>query len=197
LKSETRDKLENFWYYYKTYVLIGIGAVLLVLLGFCSLGSNAPEPDLNIALITDEYLLIDQEQLETAFADNMPVDTNQDGIKVAYLNALIGLDTNPSGRQVVDMEAAVGPSKLMILDESALQAYANENFVMDLRGHVDDSLLPGEGPVFALPIRAGSFLADYIQTDGLYICVKSERPNDGDAVAREYENAFAILKMIV
>ena len=46
-----KAKLENFWYYYKWYVLGGL-LVLLLALNFILQKKEAPEPDCQIALVT-------------------------------------------------------------------------------------------------------------------------------------------------
>lgn len=139
-----KEKLENFWYYYKWYVLAGVLAVIML---FVTIGSCAEKEDYDVTVLymTHSYVDIDGEMdpLLSEFAD----DHNGDG-KVNTRIIPISYGTTHKESQSAGAtraaQLATGEFVLFLLDEQNYTELKDNGFLMDISHLGESSRLDGD-----------------------------------------------------
>ena len=100
------SKIENFWFYYKKHLLIGL-AVLAVILYLGAQDAKAPEADYHIGIVRAQALppetLTQLEQAVTAAGE----DQNGDGVILVKLHSYNVDLRDPSGEKASEYIAAL------------------------------------------------------------------------------------------
>jgi hypothetical protein len=146
-----KSKWENFWYYYKWYVIAGVFILFVVLFtvyDFCS----KEKPDYEIGLITRENYSSDvTDALETQFA-KYGTDLNGDGRIIVHVNQYIAGDGETSsgiddpnvkmaGYVKITSDLSNGASMIFITDDAS---FAMEQEEFNMFSYLDGST-PAEG----------------------------------------------------
>ena len=151
-------KLENFWFYYKKHLLIGLAVLLSA--GYLAIqNSGALEPDYHIGLIS------------TAPRSDTQLAVLTDGF------AASGFDRNGDGQVLVQLHTYF----VDLADDSPNAGVTNADKVAaldaDLIGSISGIFLT-EDPQTLMSITAGIFTdAPVPFGDGLYLCIRSDAPD--------------------
>ena len=139
-----KEKLENFWYYYKWYVLAGLLAVimLVVAIGSCS---SKEDYDVTVLYMTHSYVDIDGEMdpLLSEYAD----DVNNDGkVNTRVIPISYGTTYNESQSAGATRAAqlATGEFVLFLMDEQNYKELRDNGFLMDISHLGKSSKLEGD-----------------------------------------------------
>ncbi len=128
IKAATpRDKWQNFWYYHKWHVLIGIVVVLLAAF-FIRDALSVVHPDYEIALVTQNTYSEDAiNELEAQMAQS-GVDLNSDGKVVVQVDPYVissdaagGMNAQMAGVVKLDADLAAGTSMIFMTDDASFQ----------------------------------------------------------------------------
>lgn len=153
------DKLRNFWYYYKTHLLIAL-AVVLVAGYFTVQRIMTPEPDYHIGLIRA-----------------MPLpDADLDALNASFATA--GKDRNGDGQVLVQIHTFY----VDLADQDENAGVNNAQVVAGL----DADLVGGVSGIFltedpqTLQAITGEIFTDAGVSYGydLYLCIRSDAPED-------------------
>lgn len=214
MKEERRKKLENFWYYYKWHVIIGI--VALFLIGYSVYDAVTKiEPDITVDCIMDtgmNYEITDKLTLD--LKNNGGVnDNNGDGrIEVHMGHYQTGKDPSSATSQgsmteVVQLRMAVGDCSLILTEPHILNLYAEQELFEDLTAIADEMNIPEDrrymsefGKVIAINIDNSEFLAkNDVITRECYAAIRvlNNDQLDNKEKIKQNENAKSIIKYII
>ena len=141
---EFRKKADNFWYYYKWYVVGGVFLLFTILAGIttCKPAKNA---DLHLLYLRDEtpnaMQVAEMEEWFTA----MTPDTNQDGEKVANITAVSRSNMwsgDDSAAMVVQVNS--GDAVLYMVSDAAYETLRANNVLQDISAVGESAFLEGD-----------------------------------------------------
>ncbi len=169
-KEQLRLKLENFWYYYKWYVVGGIILVLSLLVGIRSCNRKV-DADLQVLFAADRSpnsLLV--AEMETWLA-GMTEDRNGDGETVARVLTTATIDQwsgNNTAAMVV--QATTGEAVLYILTDETYAIMHDNGMLQQLSGESsyldgDRYLLKKSGALDGVPAFAA-------EEGEVYLCIR-------------------------
>lgn len=202
--TSIKEKLENFWYYYKTPVIIGVILIAIASYLISELTSSVSS-DLKISLVSQNPL----SEGSINFNEGMPgliKDINNDSeanitIQRTFLGEDITSDESQAYYQTVMGQLSDKGATLFIFDKINLDrmikkdAFCPLDELIDISAYGDRVIYRNEVPV-ALSLDGSKVLSDMQFTDDdLYALVLFRRPedaNDSECIA-EYENAALVL----
>lgn len=214
-REERKKKIENFWYYYKWHVIIGIFVVIIAAYTIHDAVTKV-NPDISIDCIIDKgigYSSTDAivADLETngGIADN-----NQDGnIKVAMTLSQTGRDPSSataegSMMEVVQLRMAVGEANIIISEPYILELYEEHDIFDDLTAIADEMNIPQERrymsydgtKVIAIKLDNNEFMTKQgLVTEDCYLALRVLNLNqqDDEEKIRQFENAKDVAKYII
>ncbi|MBQ6823665.1 MAG: hypothetical protein IJP27_03340 [Clostridia bacterium] len=134
MEKQTREKIENFWYYYKWYVIGGIVLLITLIVGVrsCTLKKN---PDLYVlyAVDTSPNALVVEEL--GAWLGTMTEDLNEDGETTAKVMATTTIDQwNGYNTAAMLVQANSGQAVLYILTENTYKTLSENGMLQQLSG---------------------------------------------------------------
>lgn len=139
-----KKKLENFWYYYKYYVLIGVVFLIGFLIAVKSC-ANKPDYDISALYITHSYVDIDgkMEPLMSKYAKDVNGDgkTNLQIIPISYGTSHKEAQSAGATRAA---QLATGEFVLLVLDEQNYTELKEHGFLMDISHLGESSKLNGD-----------------------------------------------------
>lgn len=193
-------KLENLWYYYKNYLLIGIILLTAAIIGIVSC-SNRGKFDINVLYMTHEYIDM-TGQLDMLFSGYTD-DVNGDGkenAQVITINYGTTLKEAQSAGATRSANLASGKNILFLIDEQNYNELKAGGFLQDI-SHLGDSPYL-EGDRFdAKNSGLLSSIEGFSKTkSNYYLCVRTydEKRAESDAdYAAKYDNAYAVIKNIL
>lgn len=165
-----REKLGNFWYYYKWYVIGGVLLVITLIVGIrsCSLKTK---PDLYVLFAVDEspnaYLVAETE----AWLGGMTEDVNGDGETTAQLLTTSTTDQwNGYNSAAMLVQANSGQAVLYILTDDTYATMHENGVLQELSGESaylegDRYLLTDSGVLEAVPGFAE-------EEQSYYLCIR-------------------------
>ena len=215
MKEERRKKLENFWYYHKWHVIIGIVALFLIGYTIHEVVTKV-NPDLTIDCIMDTGM--DYEKIEILtndLRDNGGItDNNGDGrIKVQIGHYQTGKDPSSASSQgsmseVVQLRMAVGECSLLLTEPHILNLYAEQDLFEDLTAIADEMNIPEEkrymskdgNKVVAINIDDSEFFAkNNIITKDCYAAIRvlnHDQLGNKEKI-KQNKNAGTVIKYII
>ena len=137
--SSIRSKLDNIWYHYKSYIIVGIFLLgtLIVCLHSCV---TKPEFDIYVYYVTGD-IPVYKEQLsliESAVAEHCG-DVNGDGeINVAITNVKIGTGTSATERAEAMNLVNAGTVMLFFGDKAGINYLYQNSYIQSLRPYTED-----------------------------------------------------------
>lgn len=142
-----KSKIQNFWYYYKYYLLVGA----LVLLAFAiALNScfNRKDYDVNVLYATHGYsdTFYQGDELVTIF-DTYAPDRNGDGVRDTQLitiNYGSTMQEYTSAGAARSANLASGKCLLFLLDEQNYQELSEGGFLEDLTSFGESEFIKGD-----------------------------------------------------
>ncbi|MBQ4517954.1 MAG: hypothetical protein II997_05160 [Clostridia bacterium] len=206
--TSVKEKLENFWYYYKTPVIIVVILIAIAAFLISELTSSVSS-DLKISLTSQNPLT----EGSINFNEGMPgliKDINNDGeanitIQRTFLGEDITSDENQTYYQTLMGQLSDKGATLFIFDKINLDrmikkdAFCPLNELIDISSYGDRVIYRNDVPV-ALSLAGSKVLSDMQFTeDDLYALVLFRRPEDTTDPKRiaEYENAALVLAELV
>jgi hypothetical protein len=181
-KEQLRAKLENFWYYYKWYVLGGVLLLLTLIVGVrsCSLKTK---PDLYVLFAVDKspnaLLVAETEQ----WLGSMVEDTNGDGEATAKLLSVSTVDQwNGYNSAAMMVQVNSGQAVLYILTDKTYATLHENGVLQQLSGESpylegDRYCLTASGVLEEVP-------AFTKEEQNYYLCI---RKVDGTTVGKKTE----------
>lgn len=197
-KEEFRKKAENFWYYYKWYVVGAIILILTLLVGIRSCNRKV-HADLHVLFAADRSpnsILVAEMQDWLA---SMTPDVNQDGEAVARVMTTATIDQwsgNNTAAMVV--QATTGEAVLYFLTDETYKILHDNGMLQTLPGESpymegDRYLLKKSGALDAVPVYAE-------EEEEIYLCIRKVAGTNLDGSERhikQEELAKSILKRLI
>ena len=198
-KKLLREKTENFWYYYKWYVVGGVLLVLCLLVGIRSCNRRI-DPDLHVLFAADKSansLLV--AEMEKWFA-GMTEDVNGDGEILARVMTTATVDQwSGNNTAALVVQATTGDAILYILTDETYAIMHENELLQPLPGESpyidgDRYLLRQSGALAAVPSIETEELKNY------YLCIRKVEGSNLEGSARhikQEELAKAVLKQLI
>ncbi len=195
-----RKKLENLWYYYKNYLLIGLVLVVSIVVGIVSCVGKGTY-DISVLYMTHEYVDM-TGQLDMLFS-NYADDFNGDGVEnaqVITINYGTTLKEAQSAGATRSANLASGKNILFLVDEQNYNELKAGGFLQDI-SHLGSSQYL-EGDRFdAKDSGLLSSIEGFSKTkSNYYLCVRtfdSQRSKTDSKYAKKYDDAYATIKNIL
>ena len=134
MNKETREKLENFWYYYKWYVIGGALVLMALIVGIHSC-SVKPNPDHYVLYAVDHSpnaLLVEETE---EWLGTLTRDVNGDGKTSARLMATTTTDQwNGYNTAAMLVQANSGKAVLYIMTEATYKIMSENGMLQPLEG---------------------------------------------------------------
>ncbi len=207
MNNTWKQKLDNFWYYYKFHCLIALVALLGVWLVFDFV--TQPVSDLNISLTSIGSLSEETINFNEALP-GLIVDANHDGMENITISRQFigedaeGKDSREHYSKLLSQLSEKGAT-LYIMDKVNFDrmikkdAFSALDEWMDVASYGDRVIYRGDSPV-ALSLKGSRILADMKFTDddlyGLILFTRPEDANDAFTQA-QYENAAKVLAALM
>ncbi len=195
-----KKKLENFWYYYKNYLIIGCLLIIAIIVGVVSC-ANRGTYDVNVLYMTHEYVDM-TGQLDTLFA-NYADDFNGDGLEnaqVITINYGTTLKEAQSAGAARSANLASGKNILFLVDEQNYNELKAGGFLQDI-SHLGESSYLETDRFDAKKSGLLSSIEGFSKTkSNYYLCVRTfdeQRAKTDDKYSIKYDNAYAVIKNIM
>ncbi len=195
-----KKKIENLWYYYKNYLIIGCLFIIAAIIGIVSC-ANRGTYDVNVLYMTHEYIDM-TGQLDMLFS-NYVDDFNGDGLEnaqVITINYGTTLKEAQSAGASRSANLASGKNILFLVDEQNYNELKSGGFLQDI-SHLGSSPYL-EGDRFDAK-NSGLLLTieGFSKTkSNYYLCVQTfdeQRAKTDTDYAQKYEAAYAVIKNIL
>jgi hypothetical protein len=188
-------KAENFWYYYKWYVLGGVFLVLTLLIGIHSCKAK-PNPDLHLLYIRDETPNAAQTAELEEWMSSMVDDINEDGEKTARILAFSRSNMwNGDDSAALVVQVNSGDAVLYMMSEIAYNTLHENGVLQDLSAfdspyiQGDRYLLSDAGVLQEMP--------GFIEEDAkFYLCMRKVEGTSAEGDAH-YEAQQALAKTVI
>ena len=207
MKNTRKQKLDNFWYYYKFHCLIAVIALfgIWLLIDF----NTQPFSDLNISLTSVDALSEETINFNEVLPD-LITDTNGDGMtNITISRQFIGQDAEGADSRehyskLLSQLSEKG-AVLYIMDKVNFDrmikkdAFSPLDAWMDITVFGDRVIYRDDTPV-ALSLKGSRILADMkFIDDDLYGLILFFRPEDSEdaATKAQYENAAKVLAALM
>lgn len=193
-------KLENFWYYYKNYLIIGLVLIVSIIVGIVSCVGKGTY-DINVLYMTHEYVDM-TGQLDMLFS-NYADDFNGDGLQnaqVITINYGTTLKEAQSAGATRSANLASGKNILFLVDEQNYNELKAGGFLQDISHLGSSQYLEGD----RFDAKASGLLSSiegFSKTESnYYLCVRTfdaERAKTDSKYAKKYDDAYALIKNIL
>ena len=214
-KDNCRKNLENFWYYYKWHVIVGIIAVTVAATSIYNAVTKI-ETDFTIDCIIDSGIDYAATGAMAAELEKSGVisDNNGDGnIKANVLHYQNGRDTSNlstdgSMSEAVQLRMGIGDAAIMVTEPYILDLYEKFDIFHDLTAIADEMNIPEENrymssdksKVIAIDMKNSEFLKslDLSPTD-CYLAVRVLYRDweDDEEKINQFENAQLVAKYML
>ncbi|MBQ9914955.1 MAG: hypothetical protein IJO50_02295 [Clostridia bacterium] len=208
MKKETKEKLENFWYYNKIAVLLGFVGLIFVAFASLSFFVNT-ESDLKITMLTsvqqEEFALslkpLLMEHLEDINGDNYI----EVGVRDMLLNNELDAENSANVQKSILSQMANRGATLFIFDKANYDlmvqkdAFCPLDQIISLEGLEDRVVYRNDIPV-AVSLAGSKMVKEAgAVTEELYALVLFRRPEDAgnEKIDKEYENAKIALEVLL
>ncbi len=201
-------KLENFWYYYKTPVIL-TAVFIFILSVVISQNLKTVKTDLNIALVSADVVNEGNINFETHLGEQM-LDSDQNDEKHItltriFLNPTSTDENNESARLHLESLLADRGAVLFIFDRQnfehyiAKDAFCPLNELMDTTPYGDKVFYRNDVPI-ALHLEGSKLLKDMgFSNEDLFATVLFKRDEDAQnqVLSAQYENGMTVLKELM
>ena len=193
-------KLENLWYYYKNYLLVGVLLLIAAIVGIVSC-ANRKSFDINVLYMTHEYVDM-TGQLDMLFS-NYADDFNGDGFEnaqVITINYGTTLKEAQSAGATRSANLASAKNILFLVDEQNYNELKAGGFLQDI-SHLGTSPYLESDRFDAKASGLLSSIEGFSKTkSNYYICVRTfdqKRADSDPEYAAKYDSAYAVIKNIL
>jgi len=201
-------KLENFWYYYKTPVILA-AVFIFILSVVISQNLKSVKTDLNIALVSADVVNEGNINFESYLGEQM-ADSDQNGEKHItltriFLNPKSTDENNESARLHLESLLADRGAVLFVFDRQnfehyiAKDAFCSLDEIMDITPYGDNVFYRNDVPV-ALHLEGSKLLKDMgFSNEDLFATVLFKRDEDAQnqVLSAQYENGVTVLKELM
>ena len=148
-KTNAKAKWENFWYYYKWHVIIGIFVFIVAATTIYDAVTRV-DPDISIDCILDHGITAQSAyEMEYILTEKAPIaDNNGDGkIKLSVSHCETGrsqssISAGGSVVEVVQLKMAVGESSIIITEPNIVDLYESFEIYHDLTDIANEMNIP-------------------------------------------------------
>lgn len=195
-----KKKVENFWYYHKYKVIIGILAIVTFLIAGGA--DSGGEVDLEIGyVISNEEVILQNADEKIALFESLIQGQDKEKAFVSIL---------PLTPSRIELEFVIGISQILILDKETLMPFINHKFFEPLDNYVDkynidlsdfpevmaDPSETNNYQVYALPIKDMDLLVEMGIPENYYFTIRLPKEKEQDDVIKN-KNAHIILDYIL
>ncbi|TYQ17797.1 UNVERIFIED_CONTAM: hypothetical protein Cloal_0169 [Acetivibrio alkalicellulosi] len=192
-------KIENFWYYHKTKVIVI--AFLIIFIAISWDFNRSQYIELEIAYVLEDQVISWEGMQEVNQIFESVLQKEDDEIE--------GIQFTPLQGAMIDYQIAMPSAHIFLVDDKTLEKYIDivlfepldhyvEKYNIDISNHPEiivDSK-DTDGIVYALPFKKLKFLVDYgFPEYDYYFTIRI--PHDNTYDIRGNENAHTILKYIL
>lgn len=198
-----KKRWENFWYYHKPHVYIGVFVLGLVIMTVRDCMQRV-DPDVSLYYMGADLQMLQIEKMEQLLIDAIE-DVNNDGKK----HVLIGSATDLRKLQIVVMTR---DTQLIVLEREHFDAYAVngvlypldevvEKYHLEFGDHPEVRITPleeQEEHVYGIPLEENPLFAEVgLTTKGKYLAMIPPGVKPNPKEEKLYKNAHMILEKII
>ncbi len=193
-------KLENLWYYYKNYLIVGVLLVIAIVIAVVSCNGRGSY-DIRVLYMTHEYVDM-TGQLDVLFSEFV-ADNNNDGVsnaQVITINYGTTLKEAQSAGATRSANLASGKNVLFLVDEQNYNELKAGGFLQDISHLGSSQYLQGD----RFDAKSSGLLSKiegFSHTESnYYICVRTfdeERAKTDKNCAAGYDAAYTLIKNIL
>ena len=206
--NDRKQKFENFWYYNKIPVLLGLVALIFVGMASLSFITNS-ESDLKITMLTsvpqEEFGLFLKPMLQEHLIDINGDHYVEVGVRDMLLNDELTAEESATVQKAILSQMANRGATLFLFDRPNYElmvqkdAFCPLDQIISLDGFENQVLYRDDVPV-AVSLAGSKLLKEAgAVTEELYALVLFQRPEDADKpeIQQEYENAKIALELLL
>lgn len=169
-KEQVRSKFENFWYYYKWYVVCGAVLLMSLIVGIHSCTQRV-DPDLHVLFAVDRspnsYLIAETE----SWLGGMTEDINGDGETTAQIVSTATTDQwNGNNTAAMVVQANAGDAILYILTDSTYAIMHENGVLQELSG--DSPYIDGDRYLLSKSGALDTVEAYSAEEQDYYLCIR-------------------------
>lgn len=204
------QKVENFWYYYKWWVILGVIFLIGIIAGMRFISENTKEKpsDVNVFSVFANVLTADDYNIDERLKDYI-IDVNEDGSKDVALNTYYITEKQTSSDDQLakgqfESELSKCSGGVMLFDIPNLNLFLNKDIFEPIENYIDISQIPQENIVYkddvavAVRLEKSKILTDMkFIVDQVYVSVMflPDEPSDEDL--ERNENAKIIVSKLL
>ncbi len=194
-----KKSIENFWYYYKYYLLVGVLIIFVAVLAIFFTGGSIP-PDIQIGYVSDgREISDDAKNYINTYFEQVITDANGDNKKTLDIVPLIG--------PRVDVEFSDSGAQIVLVDGHTLDIYKMKgvfepldkvvsDYDIDISGNTQvKGMVEGksEEHTYAIPVEKIKYLLDMgFPGEDYYLTVRVEYDNNEEAKTKN-NNSYSVL----
>ncbi len=203
-----KGKMEDFWYYHKMPVILGLVALLIGMVCFSDMFYKVPT-DLNLYMVTAEPVSEGTINFDEVLSDVVQdIDGNGESditISRVFLSADLAEENASYYQQSLETELANQGAVMYIFDRVNYERMVKKDAFCPLDAYLDvaaygDRILYRDNVPVAVSLAGSKVLKEMEFTnDDLYALLLFQRPEDFEDTNRmaEYENAAAVLEALL
>lgn len=199
-----REKIDNFFYYYKWHTIFGLLAVFLIVTTVIQINSRI-DYDTTVTFLGS---FAQDEASMKEFQDNMEAvfcDANGDGeVHVLPYFLMISGDAMTAQQDAAAVVRLQGmilarETTVMIMDEGSMAALGQGGALEDLRPFYQEYGLEETESIYGIPIKADHpVFSMFSMTGQQYYITRLIRGEDmNERETADYENAEVLLRMVI
>lgn len=215
-----RNRIDNFWYYYKAHVIATIFIVIVIGITFRDCANNV-SPDISIAYIGDKYIAEELSQsIKEILSDSETIkDANGDGKYVAAFTPLTVSDEirgeqDIAIQQKIMIMLAAGEIQVFIVNRTYLEIFIKQGAFLPIDSIVQEYGIDiNENPeikfksedsveekIYAIPLQENKFFNELgFNTKDSYIAVRvyNEKDIKNEKKKAMMDNAYSIVNKVL
>lgn len=176
-----KEKIDNFFYYYKTHLIVAVFLTVILVIGIRSC-ADRKVIDLKVVYFSDALTASETaDTMEKSFAENgLLADIDGDGEKTFHLDSIVhdfDIDGSVDEATVNKIQATMfaGDHTLMLVHKYALEDY--DGSYEDISSHAKEGdgkfISPNSGAVIGISVAGNPYLEKMgIPTDNLYVAMR-------------------------
>lgn len=209
-KSKFLEQLENFWYYYKWWVILGAVFLMgiIVAINFVSSISKEDTADLKIVSVFSHPLTAKEYDINERVTDCL-ADINGDGkinavLKQYYITEEQKTDDDQIAKGQFETLLRSGSGDVMLFDEPNLELYIKKDIFTPLdnldflSGIPDEHIIYQNGVPVALKLEKSQVLIDMgFIIDEVYAGIMFMPDNPTEETVKSRQSAEVVLKKLI
>ncbi len=203
-----KEKIDNFFYYYKTHLIVTVFITVLLVIGIRSC-VDRKDIDLKVVYFSDALTASETaDTMEKSFAENgLLEDVDGDGEKTFHLDSIVhdfDIDGSVDEATVNKIQATMfaGDHSLMLVHKYALEDY--DGSYEDISSHAKEGdgkfISPNSGDVIGISVAGNPYLEKMgIPTDNLYVAMRlrTESEIKKGKSKNHFDHAYKVMDYIL